>query len=65
LRELYCKHQCICAYLNGLLHASIAANAMLPQLLSVSFSFRTKCLNNFDKLSLLSEIYFEILCWWY
>jgi len=54
LERLYCKHQCICVHLNGLLYALIAVNAMLPQLLSVSFSFRTKRLNNFEKLSLLS-----------
>ena len=45
LRKLHCKHQCTGAYLHGLLYASIAANALLHQLLSVSFCVRTKCLN--------------------
>ena len=37
LRELYYKNQFICLYLHGLLNASIADNAMLHHLLSVSF----------------------------
>jgi len=40
-----CKYQCACAFLHGLLHATITAKATLHKLLSISFWVRTECLN--------------------
>ena len=35
--ESYCKHQCICVYLYGLLYASIATNAVVPELFLITY----------------------------